>query len=84
MKVIFVPLASGYYEKAKSLAEKYGAEVDLRDLKPNQKIDSIKNKHVVAIGNQWVLDNKIISPAQLDLFFENEKPKKKEKVIDTL
>ena len=69
MKTIFVPLASGYYEKCKSLAVKYNAEVDLRDLKPNEKIKSIKNKHIVCIGNQWVLDNKVITPSQLDLFF---------------
>lgn len=77
MKTIFVPLASGYYEKSKSLAEKYKAEVDLRDLKPNQKIKDIKNKHIVCIGNQWILDNKVITPAQLELFFDSLIEKKK-------
>lgn len=77
MKTIFVPLASGYYDKAQSLAKKYNAEVDTRNLKPNQKIESIKNKHIVCIGNQWILDNKVITPAQLELFFDSLIEKKK-------
>lgn len=82
-KCLIVPLASGYYNKAKSMSEEYGIDFDDRDLKPNQKIQqaSGKYKNIVAIGNMYILNDKVISPDDLKKELENMNKKKREKVV---